>query len=158
MLKAVIEQVQARAKIFFGEAAGGVAVFSDHHRNFETPRDQERLVAVFRGGAVGMNQRHALCLAAVATRQDVEADTTTLEHLAQRDDERRFARAAGGDGADADHRAAQAPRRKNAAVIELVTRARYGRVDRREWVHASFSTRRLGTRVARNPSNASTVA
>ena len=45
VLKAVVEQVQLRTKLRFGEAASLVAIFADDHRNLQLARNQQRFVA-----------------------------------------------------------------------------------------------------------------
>src|SRR3984957_14086666 len=47
MLKPIIQQVNLRAELRFGERTGAIAVFAHNYRRLQTPGDQQRLVAEF---------------------------------------------------------------------------------------------------------------
>ena len=111
MLEAIVQQVQLRTESLLGQSPGGVAVFADDDRHSQLARDQQRLVAKFARRAARIDQRHARGLAPVAAREHIERNAALLQQLAQQNEERRLARAADREIADAHHRALQAAER-----------------------------------------------
>ena len=115
MLEAVVEQVNAlpstRQRLRLGQRACVVAPESHINRHARLAGDQQRLVAEVFGASAGEDASGQFALAAVAAAEHVHAQAARAERLGQRDGERRLARAAGGEIADADHRKAQPPRR-----------------------------------------------
>lgn len=92
----------------FSEDAGIVALRGHVDRYAGLARDQERLVAKFVGCAAGVDARGERTLPFVAAREDIDGEPKGAERLGERDGQRRLARAAGGEIADADHGKAQA--------------------------------------------------
>jgi hypothetical protein len=129
MLESVVEQVELRAEAGFGETSGGVAIFSDDHRDLELAGDQEWLVAELLRESGGINQQHAAGVPTVAARENVKLDAASLEQLAEQQNEGSFSRTSGGEIANADDRPFEAPGAEDAAAIKRVARADNASVD-----------------------------
>ena len=119
MLKAIIEQMNDRRmtlfaalhRIGFGQQTGVVAPGSHIDRNACLARNQQRLVAELLGASLRVDAGGKLALAAIASAEHIHTQPARGEGLGQGDGERRLARAAGGEIADADDREAQPPHR-----------------------------------------------
>ena len=123
MLERIVQQVQLWAKFLFGKNAGLVAVFSQDDWNVETAGNQQRLVAEVTRRSARIDQQNAARLAAVASREDVEADASGFQQLAEENYERSFAGASDGKIPDADHLAFEAPGGEHLTVVEGISDA-----------------------------------
>ena len=123
MLEAVVEQMELRPELLLGEYAGSVAGFSDDDRNTQTPRHQQGFVAEIMRRTCGIDQSHALSLASVTAREDIELHSSRFQQLSQQQHKRRLARSTDGEISDAHHRPAEPLGASQAAVIERVPRA-----------------------------------
>jgi hypothetical protein len=90
VLKAIVEQVHLRAELRLGKFSGSVAIFSNHHRNLHSSRNQKRLIAKLARQACGIYKAYPAALASVAARENIEADAARLQQLAQQNDEWSF--------------------------------------------------------------------
>jgi hypothetical protein len=90
-----------------GKLAGSEALPGYEDRDAGFTSDEERLIAEVLGCAVGVDTGGALVPASVASGENVDAEATAFEGFGERDGERRFAGAAGGEIADADYGKAQ---------------------------------------------------
>jgi hypothetical protein len=88
---------------------GVVALRSHVNGNLRLTGNQQRFVAKLFGSASGLDAGSEQALAAVASGEYIHAQAAPFEGLGQSDGERRLARAARREIADADHRKTQPP-------------------------------------------------
>ena len=110
VLESVVEDVQARAGDFaFGEKACFVAFGTDVYGYAGLLRDEERLVTVAGGGALGRDALGLPRAALVAAGEDVRGDVLPASEFDEAEDDGGFAAASDGEVADAEDRVVEAP-------------------------------------------------
>jgi hypothetical protein len=75
------------------------------------------------GSASRVYRKHAVGLASVTAREDIEFQASRFEQLSQQKDKRCFARSSDGEVADADHGATESLGTSEASIIKCVTDA-----------------------------------
>src|SRR5208282_475772 len=139
VLKAVVEDVQSRLEFPLSDSTRGIAAFTDDHRDAQPPRDQQRLIAEFRGVTGGFDNEDAATFAAVSAREHVEPNTAPFQQFTKRNHKRSLARAADRQISDADHRLLQSPGRQHTAIEQRVSQSGGGGVEPGERIHAEPS-------------------
>jgi hypothetical protein len=91
-----------------GKLAGTEALTGNEDGDAGFAGDQKRFVSKIVGCAIGVDAGGALAQSSIAAGENVNAEAAALEGLGERDGERRFARAAGGEITNADDRTMQA--------------------------------------------------
>jgi hypothetical protein len=92
----------------FGQQAGIIALSGNVNWRTRFAGHQQRLVAILFGASLFIDAGGQITLAAIASAENVHPDAAHPERTSQRDSQRRLARAAGGEIADAHDRIAQA--------------------------------------------------
>jgi hypothetical protein len=123
VLESIVEQMHLRTKLLFREYSSLVAILPEYNRDLEAARDQQGFVAEFGSGAARLDLQNSARFAAVPARENVKWQVPCLEHLAQKNHKRSFARAAHREISDADDRPSQSSCGQKMPLIELIARS-----------------------------------
>jgi hypothetical protein len=137
VLKSVIENVDLQwgidlLRIHFGELAGIVSFRSHIDRHAGFARNQQRLIAVLLGCALGLDPGRLAARAAVTAGKYIDVESSSRKEASQSDGERCFAGAADGEIADADDGVLETPDGLPAVVQTKFAPCKGGRVERHQ--------------------------